>query len=311
MPDKPANLAHVRTVVKSLREAADRHRSGTATALGPTGPDRSKTLDYVRSQAKLRRKGAPTEEQLDFGFDRTFAVKRLGVLVKGEFQDRDFFRQTYGLSDDSLSALEVNISAWGNRMARAFVNGAKLSRWTFERFLSEFRLFPPRQASARISVSLESIPHLIEFARKKLGVPDTDIGVEGVAIKTSFLDGLPRFFRSLAYTTFGDHDGYCRALHGELRREGVSIEAVTDPTPRALGEDGDDMTYQVDVITLKPMGIRDAVWVDFSKPLDLGPDHVSLLTLAHLEHALKPYVASYALPDAAMLDIARAVTGND
>ncbi|MBX3157220.1 MAG: hypothetical protein KF773_14690 [Deltaproteobacteria bacterium] len=185
--------------------------------------------------------------------------------------------------------------------------GAKYSRWALERYFNAFDLVAPLHAAARLSMNIESLGRVVAFSASTLGIPPSNIGDITIGIRSNFLDGLHRSFPGLANVVFASHDGYCTMLQAALTAENIKVDVATDRTAEALNDI--ESTYNVDALTLEPVGLKFAIWVDFSKPLDLQPDHVSVMTFARLEQSLGDRVPPYARPSDGVLELARAIAG--
>lgn len=304
----PADLASVRAQVRTLRDADDRYDADhTATALS-AGPDREKLLTYIRSEAQLRRE---KDVELLGGFkDEGLARQRIASLARGELQPQDFMLETYGLSAAGLKDAQQNLEKWITRKRASFKTAAeRTSRWAFELFYADLKLLAPKPAAARLSMTVPSLERVLEFAHQHLGFPMSATGEPGVGIREEFISNLYKYFPGLATTVFGDHSHYCAALHKALKEEGVEVDAVSDIGSLQLADAPADATYQLDIVTLEPIGVRYTVWLDFGKPMSLEPDQISIVTYAQFEDQLHSHIASYAQIDERLLQIARAVVG--
>jgi hypothetical protein len=67
-------------------------------------------------------------------------------------------------------------------------------------------------------------------------------------------------------------------------------EAGLGDYPRRFG-------YHFDCLTCDPLSIAHAVWLDFKKPLSLGPDRCSKLVFVQYRGDLEGWVAGTRIPD--------------
>ena len=107
----------------------------------------------------------------------------------------------------------------------------------------------------------------------------------------------------LRFRTFTDHESFCSRLHEAVSQElGISLQTIHDnslwcATDQWLAERAGDGDYprrfaQVfDCITCDALSLAHATWLDFGKPMSLGPDRCSKLTYVRHHEELSRYNA--------------------
>jgi hypothetical protein len=113
----------------------------------------------------------------------------------------------------------------------------------------------------------------------------------------------------LRFRTFTDHEAFCSRLHEALSQElGIppevlhtnSLWCATDQWLAAHGDGGDyprRYAQHFDCITCLPLSLAHATWLEFGKPMSLGPDRCSKLTYIGYYEELSVYNAGTGEPD--------------
>jgi hypothetical protein len=101
----------------------------------------------------------------------------------------------------------------------------------------------------------------------------------------------------LRFRTFSDHNSFCQRLHADIEKTlGIKVQPLFCATADRL-QDWRQYASHFDCITLLPVSGRHQLWLDFRKPLNLGPDRCSRLFYAENREALRPYCAGTQEPD--------------
>jgi hypothetical protein len=102
----------------------------------------------------------------------------------------------------------------------------------------------------------------------------------------------------LKFRTFSDHNSFCLRLHAELDKVlGIKVQQLFCATSDRLQDCPHQFASNFDCITLAPLSSKHQVWLDFRKPLNLGPDRCSKLFYVENRDALRPYCAGTQEPD--------------
>ena len=109
-------------------------------------------------------------------------------------------------------------------------------------------------------------------------------------VATSLPEDLVRDLPRLRFRLVSDHNEFCRRLHTELEKMlQIQVLPLFCETSEILGEEPKQFARDFDCMTLKPLSGRHQVWLDFRKPLNLGPDRCSKLFYAENREVLRPY----------------------
>lgn len=238
--------------------------------------------------------------------DNSAFERRLTVLRRGTLQDQSFFETTYGIGPEQFNSITANIKMWATRQkARLDPPGPGFSRWIFESYCSSLGLLPPLQAAAQIGMDVSSLLKVVEWAQG-IGLPNEVIRTSNGLFLESFLKSIHENFPVLRNMTFSDQTRYLRRIHAALREEGVEINQAHDPVASILSPTDIDLSYYVDIITLKPIGLRFTVWMSFGKPITLTPDMISLRTYIEHEAILRGFLPEYYRVEDDKLEMLRA-----
>jgi hypothetical protein len=122
------------------------------------------------------------------------------------------------------------------------------------------------------------------------------VGSEFVAEALS--EDLTRYVPKLRFRTFGNHNSFCERLHVELQNAvGIKVTPLFCATSTRLGEYPRRYALYFDCLTLEPLSAGHSAWLDFRKPLNLGPDRCSRLFYVENRDALRTFTAGRAEPD--------------
>lgn len=233
-------------------------------------------------------------------------MQRFEMLL-GEFVDVQFLHDYYGIGDP-----RANQDLW--RALERFRNGHPreaigFSRYLLEKFFQKNRVLPRKWMAARVGLRLDHFNKiLLDLENAKL-LPRASYVVFDELIDENLVEDLIGNLPGLRFRTFYDHESFCSRLHESLARELGQAEAEFQnkalwcATDTWLDEHADDGDYprrfaeHFDCITCEPLSLAHAAWLDFAKPMSLGPDRCSKLTYLRHYEQLSRYHAGVREPE--------------
>jgi len=163
--------------------------------------------------------------------------------------------------------------------------------------MQQKNVLPKKWIGARLGMEVASLDELLTRIkdirmRPQRYVVYTDLIAE--SLPEDLVPNLP----GLKYRTFSDHNSLCQRLHADLDKVlGIKTQPLFCATADRLQDCPRQFASHFDCITLAPVSGKHQMWLDFRKPLNLGPDRCSKLLYAENRDALRPYCAGTQEPD--------------
>ena len=183
-----------------------------------------------------------------------------------------------------------------------------VDRYALEGFFQTRRLLPKKWAAARLGMKSEMLDEILK-RRTDLPTPLRKEYVEyDCLVEEGLSEDLVRSLPQLRFRTFSHQESFCEQLHGALGQVlGISDAAMQEgklwcATDRVLNEVGlgdypRRYCYHFECMTCEPLSVAHAVWLDFKKPLDVGPDRCSKLVFVRYREQLEVWAAGTRAPD--------------
>ncbi len=202
--------------------------------------------------------------------------KRFAMLSAGPGADLDYISDYYGLSWPLSGAYAGAFESFMRTAPKGRKPQGKLiSRIDIEAFMVLNDLSPMKWAAARMGISAGSLGEVLKKIHN-IGMLPSRYDVGDGFIADSMQDDLIRHLPGIRFRVFNDNTDFCRRLHAELQKTlSVTVEPLICATSGALGEAPVRFAYDFDCITLKPLSLHHALWLNFHKPLNLPPDRCS------------------------------------
>jgi hypothetical protein len=166
-----------------------------------------------------------------------------------------------------------------------------------EEFFQKKKVLPKKWFASQLGLHVE----MLEIVLKKLHDFPVPIRAEyvhyGCLVGTELEDELIASLPDLRFRTFGDHESFCSRLHTSLEANlNIDAGAVAGAklwcaTSREMGEYPQRFGKWFDCLTCEALSVRHQMWLDFHKPLYLGPDRCSKLFYARSHNDLDSFVA--------------------
>jgi hypothetical protein len=238
-------------------------------------------------------------------------------MLQGRTIDELYVRDYYGIENllgvkelrEDMNAYRRSTFANLPAESEGFVD-----RYVFEGFLQARGLLPRKWSAARLGLK---VPMLDAILLRRMELP-TPLRKEYVfydcLVDASLAEDLIRALPELRYRTFYDHESFCERLHRALAAslnipdDEMSNAKLWCATDAALGELADyprRYALHFDCLTCEPLSAAHQIWLDFDKPLMLGPDRCSKLFYVENEELLQSHVAGAREPEG--LDLYREV----
>lgn len=216
----------------------------------------------------------------------------LEMLSRGPCVTSSYVRDYYGLTWPLSEDVRPDFEAWVKQLPRrpACPEG-QVSRYELESFLLQKKLVSKKWMGACLGMQVSSLEALLT----RLG----DIGMRrqryvvyeeliSEALSEDLAPNLPR----LRFRTFSDHNSFCKWLHSELHKIlDINVQPLVCSTSVDIQEDPRQFASHFDCLTLEPLSGRHQLWLDFRKPLNLGPDRCSKLFYVENHDRLRPFCA--------------------
>lgn len=225
-------------------------------------------------------------------------LDRLELFQSGPCVPSQLVEEYYGLKWPFQGELENDFQIWRKRLQRPKDCGEdRVSRYEIEAFLQQKRILPKRWMAAIFGMEPESIDKLIAKL-DRLGLrPQRYLPYDGIVASELSEDIVPAL-SGLRFRTFGDHNSFCARLHAEIESAlAVKIEPLFCKTSTEMQEYPRQFAKYFDCLTLEPLSVKHTVWLDFHKPLSLGPDRCSKLFYTSYRERLSPFCAGTREPD--------------
>jgi hypothetical protein len=194
--------------------------------------------------------------------------------------------------------LEHDYRVWETQQGRrpACPDGT-FSRCAWETFLQTKRVLTRKWMGAKLGMTehslVELLSHLPHFGMR----PQRYVPYEGL-VSESLPEDLVRNMAGLRFRTFSGHNSFCNRLHGELAATvGLTVEPLFCATSDRFQESPREFASTFDCLTLEPLSVKHQVWLDFHKPLNLGPDRCSKLLYVENRERLAAFCAGTREPE--------------
>jgi hypothetical protein len=193
----------------------------------------------------------------------------------------------YGIELDKLSN-NKHMLAWSASTYRStpfFDNRGNMHRYLFEIYMHSFKLLPVKFAAVRLGMDV--------------GIPTTDpFIVSGQFVRSEFVKDFSRYFPSLTYEIFSNHDEYCALLHSSIKKDtGIVTKKLKCITSQHIKEKQPLFAYSFDILTCMPVSIRYSVPLSFGKPMSLEPDVCSAHFFYEHRYLLRNFLVAGYEPD--------------
>ena len=158
-----------------------------------------------------------------------------------------------------------------------------------------------RHLKSRCTVRLgmaESSFEILLANLKTLGMQRQRYVVYSDLIAETLSEDLVPNLPGLRFRTFSDHNSFCERLHAELGKKlNIKIEGQFCATSDRMQDYPRLFANDFDCLTLAPLSGKHQVWLNFGKPINLGPDRCSKLFNVENHEALRPFCAGTYEPD--------------
>jgi len=226
-------------------------------------------------------------------------------MLRGKLIDLQYLSDFYALDDPrSNSAL---LKAVERFTSESLLEEDLFNRFVIEKFLQKNRLTTRTWMAARMGLQRNFLDDILSQIEALL--PRSSYVVHLDLIDESLIDDCVTNLPGLRFRTFSDHESFCSRLHESLSEclnvpaERFRANSMWCATDQWLAENVDDGDYprrfaqHFDCITCEPLSLAHATWLDFDKPMSLGPDRCSKLTYVRHRDDLRAYCAGTAEPD--------------
>jgi hypothetical protein len=248
-----------------------------------------------------------TEEHLTMNTQET---QRFGFLRQGPYTPApiDYVQEYYGLPWPLPAELGQNFSAWREGLPtskRSSHREGHVSRFEIEAFMEDTGVAPKKWLAARLGMQVQSLEELLnrikEIGLRRERYVACDHLIDKAyddLIHESLAEDLVRNLPGLRFRSLSDDTASWEMVHREIRSAlGVEVQPLYCKTSEHLGESPRLLARDFDCITLEPVSGRHQMWLDFRKPLTLGPDRCSKLFYVENREDLRPYCVGTQEPD--------------
>jgi hypothetical protein len=224
--------------------------------------------------------------------------ERFDRLREGPCVSPQYIKEYYGLPWPFEDELKQDFERWSTKVHRKNqCSEDSVSRYELESFMTQGRLVPLTWMAARLGMVPDSLRELLLHLHE-LGMRPQRYQVYAELISDSLSEDLVPALPGLKFRTFSDQNSFCSRLHSDLESTlGLKIQPLYCATSTRLKEYERQFASHFDCITLEPLSVKHQVWLDFRKPLNLGPDRTSKLFYVENRKVLRPYSAGSAEPE--------------
>jgi len=224
--------------------------------------------------------------------------ERFDFLRQGPCVPHHYVRDYYGLPWPLPDELAKDFGAWQAQLKkRADCGEHGISRFELETFMRQKGVVPKKWMAARLGMQEASLNELLANLTG-IGMCLQRYVVYPDLIAESLPDDLVRNLPGLMFRTFSNHDSFCQRLHAGIQKTlGIEVKSLPCATSAQMKDDPLLFANTFDCITLEPLSGKHQVWLDFRKPLYLGPDRCSKLFYVKNREALRDYCAGTYEPD--------------
>jgi hypothetical protein len=216
-----------------------------------------------------------------------FDILRLGPCVPFQYVT-DFCGLPWPLAND----VRPDYEAWAGQLRRrhACVEGS-ISRYELESFLEKKNVVPKKWMGARLGMEVASLEELLARLNE-IGMRQQRYVVYTELISEALSEDIVPNLPTLRFRTFSDHNSFCLRLHAELDKVlGIKVQPLFCATSDRIQDYPRQIASNFDCITLAPLSGKHQMWLDFRKPLNLGPDRCSKLFYVENRDVLRSYCA--------------------
>lgn len=224
---------------------------------------------------------------------------RFDFLRQGPCVPPRYIRDFYGLPWPFPSDLRTAFEAWqGTQRRRTSCGAGRVSRVELESFMHNKAVIPRKWMAARLGMQVASLDELLEHL-DEIGMRLQRYVVYPDLIAESFSEDLVLNLPGLKFRTFSDHNTFCQRLHADLNKQpvGLVVRPLFCATSDRMGDYPRLFASTFDCLTLLPLSGKHQVWLDFHKPIKLGPDRCSKLFYVENREGLREYCAGTYEPD--------------
>lgn len=224
--------------------------------------------------------------------------ERLAFLQQGACTPLQYIKDYYGLTWPFEGDLEHDFKIWRKSLQRPKdCEPDSVSRYEIEAFMNQKHVVPTKWMAAMLGMQEHSFQQFADQL-ENLGLrPKRYLPYENMASRELIEDVVPAL-RDLRFRTFSDHNSFCTRLHADIAAElELTIEPLYCETSIRLEDHERQFAKYFDCITLEPLSVAHLMWLDFRKPLTLGPDRCSKLFYVENRDDLRGYCAGAGEPD--------------
>jgi hypothetical protein len=223
---------------------------------------------------------------------------RFDFLRNGPCVPFQYVPDYYGLSWPLPDELRQDFESWQSQLRRpvSCADGT-VSRYDLESFMQRKSVIPKKWMGAQLGMTLASLDELLPRL-KEIGMHVQRYVVYPDLIAQSLSEDLVPNLPGLRFRTFSDHNSFCLRLHADIAKTlGIKAQPLFCATSDRLQDYPRQFASQFDCITLAPLSGKHQMWLDFRKPLNLGPDRCSKLLYVENREAIRPFCAGTHEPD--------------
>ncbi len=224
--------------------------------------------------------------------------QRLEFLVHGSCAPIEYISGYYGLTWPFVGDLANDFQVWRKQARRqAECPQGQAPRFMIESFMQQKRVTSKPWMAARLGMTEGSLDELVKQL-ERIGLRPQRYAIYPEMIAESLPEDIVPALRGLRFRTFSDHNSFSERLHAALQDElNLHVEPLFCATSVAMHDYPRQYANNFDCLTLEPLSGRHQVWLDFRKPMNLGPDRCSKLLYLENHDVLEPYRAGTREPD--------------
>jgi hypothetical protein len=219
-------------------------------------------------------------------------TQRFEFIRQGGCVPVEYVRDYYGLTWPMEGDVSDDYEAWRSQLRRpSNCNADCVSRYEIEAFMQQKGVVPKEWMGARLGMKVASLDELLARLRQ-IGMRAERYLAYTELVAETLSEDLVLNLPGLRFRTFSDHNSFCERLHEELAQQlGIAVQKLFCATSDRVQEYPRQYASNFDCITLSPLSGKHQLWLDFRKPLNLGPDRCSKLFYAENLDLLGPYRA--------------------
>ena len=224
--------------------------------------------------------------------------QRFDMLRQGPCAPPDYLSGNYGISWPLPDDVRPDYEAWLSQLKRRYNCGeSRISRYELESFMQQKGVVPKKWMGARLGMSAASLDELLARI-KEIGMRPQRYVVYAELIAESLPEDIVPNLPGLKFRIFSDHNSFCTRLHADLDKVlGIKVQPLFCATSDRIQDYPKQFASNFDCITLEPLSGKHQMWLDFRKPLNLGPDRCSKLLYVENREAMRPFCSGTQEPD--------------